>query len=83
MRFLHWLTAMRCSQVDTFALPEKVAALSWAIGTSLAALAGIGSMTVPESYRGLTVHADEVGMFEGLATRDKDPRKSLHVEQVQ
>ena len=37
---------------------------------------------VPESYRAATVHKDEVEMFAGLATRDKDPRRSLHVEQV-
>jgi crotonyl-CoA reductase len=30
----------------------------------------------------VVVRADEVGMFEGLATRDKDPRKSLHVQDV-
>jgi crotonyl-CoA reductase len=39
-------------------------------------------LAVPEHYRGVTVHKDEIGMFEGLASRDKDPRKSLHVEQV-
>lgn len=39
-------------------------------------------MPVPESYRAVTVHADEIGMFEGMATRDKDPRKSLHVDEV-
>ena len=43
------------------------------------ALAGV---PVPESYRGVVVRADEVRMFEGLATRDKDPRQSLHVEDV-
>jgi crotonyl-CoA reductase len=37
---------------------------------------------VPESYRGVTVRADEVDMFEGLESRDKDPRKSLHVDDV-
>ena len=26
------------------------------------------------------VRKDEQDMFEGLATRDKDPRKSLHVQ---
>ncbi|HEV2886753.1 MAG TPA: crotonyl-CoA carboxylase/reductase [Jatrophihabitans sp.] len=46
---------------------------------SLAALAGLA---VPASYRGVVVRADEAGMFEGLATRDKDPRKSLHLQQV-
>ena len=40
------------------------------------------ALELPESYRAVTVHKDEVGMFEGLETRDKDPRKSLHVEDV-
>ena len=40
------------------------------------------SLALPESYRAATVHQDEVDMFEGLASRDKDPRKSLHVEDV-
>ena len=31
---------------------------------------------------GVTVHASEVDMFEGLASRDKDPRKSLHLDEV-
>jgi len=37
---------------------------------------------VPESYRGVTVHKDEAGMFEGRPTKEKDPRESLHVEDV-
>ena len=44
--------------------------------------AAVGSLPVPESYRGVTVRADEVDMFEGLESRDKDPRKSLHVDEV-
>ena len=43
------------------------------------ALAGL---EVPDSYRGVVVRKDEQGMFEGVATRDKDPRKSLHVQDV-
>ena len=39
-------------------------------------------IALPEAYLGLTVHADEVTMFEGLPTAEKDPRKSLHLEQV-
>jgi crotonyl-CoA reductase len=39
-------------------------------------------LQLPETYRGVTVHKDEVDMFEGLASRDKDPRKSLHVDDV-
>ncbi|MCO7222145.1 crotonyl-CoA carboxylase/reductase [Klenkia sp. PcliD-1-E] len=45
-------------------------------------LADIGGLGVPASYRGVLVRKDEQGMFEGLATKDKDPRKSLHVEEV-
>ncbi len=40
------------------------------------------SLDLPESYRAATVHKDEVDMFEGMESRDKDPRKSLHVEDV-
>jgi len=37
---------------------------------------------LPASYRAATVHKDEVGLFEGMASREKDPRKSLHVDEV-
>ncbi|KQP64611.1 crotonyl-CoA carboxylase/reductase [Nocardioides sp. Leaf285] len=39
-------------------------------------------LPLPESYRAVTVHKDEQDMFEGVASRDKDPRKSLHVDDV-
>ncbi|HET9444531.1 MAG TPA: crotonyl-CoA carboxylase/reductase [Acidimicrobiales bacterium] len=42
----------------------------------------IGALPVPESYRAATVHKDEARMFEGQPSADKDPRKSLHVEDV-
>jgi len=42
----------------------------------------VGQLPVPESYRGTAVRAAEAGMFDGLATRDKDPRKSLHLDEV-
>jgi crotonyl-CoA reductase len=45
-------------------------------------LAALGSMTVPESYRGITVHADEAEMFAGMTAKEKDPRKSLHLDEV-
>jgi crotonyl-CoA reductase len=45
-------------------------------------LDAIGELPVPESYRGVVVRKDEVGMFEGVASRDKDPRQSLHVQDV-
>jgi crotonyl-CoA reductase len=40
------------------------------------------ALPVPDSYRGVTVHADEIEMFADLATRDKDPRRSLHLDEV-
>lgn len=42
----------------------------------------IGALPVPESYRGAFVRKDEVDLFEGLASEDKDPRRSLHVDEV-
>src|ERR1700754_4477673 len=45
-------------------------------------LSVLGRVPVPSSYRGVVVRADETGMFEGLATAEKDPRKSLHVQDV-
>src|SRR6202047_640230 len=52
-----------------------------------AILAGAGgdelaSMALPESYRAAHVRRDEVEMFAGVDSADKDPRKSLHVSEV-
>ncbi len=41
-----------------------------------------GAFEVPESYRGVVVRKDEVTMFDGLESRDKDPRQSLHLDEV-
>ncbi|WP_406035060.1 crotonyl-CoA carboxylase/reductase [Nocardioides sp. NBC_00163] len=40
------------------------------------------NLEIPDHYRAATVHKDEVDMFEGVATKEKDPRKSIHVEDV-
>ena len=40
------------------------------------------ALPIPESYRAITVHKDEIAMFEGVPSRDKDPRTSLHLDQV-
>src|SRR5882672_2648103 len=42
----------------------------------------LANLPLPASYRGLTIHQDEIGMFDGMATRDKDPRASLHLDEV-
>ncbi|MEV6932434.1 crotonyl-CoA carboxylase/reductase [Dactylosporangium sp. NPDC051485] len=47
-----------------------------------AELRAVAGLPVPDSYRGVVVRAGEAGMFDGLATRDKDPRASLHVQEV-
>jgi crotonyl-CoA reductase len=40
------------------------------------------ALPVPTSYRAATVHQDEVDLFEGMESKEKDPRKSLHVDEV-
>jgi crotonyl-CoA reductase len=40
------------------------------------------ALEVPDSYRAAFVRKDEVDMFEGMPTKEKDPRKSLHVDEV-
>ncbi|WP_436773120.1 crotonyl-CoA carboxylase/reductase [Yinghuangia sp. YIM S09857] len=40
------------------------------------------ALPLPESYRAVTIHKDEETMFDGLDSREKDPRNSLHVEDV-
>ena len=45
-------------------------------------LAAVGSIPVPPSYRGMVVRADEQEMFAGRESRDKDPRESLHLDEV-
>src|SRR5579864_2232142 len=52
-----------------------------------AILAGAGgdvvaALALPESYRAAHVRRDEVDMFAGVDSADKDPRKSLHVSEV-
>nr|6NA3_A Chain A, Putative crotonyl-CoA reductase [Kitasatospora setae KM-6054]6NA3_B Chain B, Putative crotonyl-CoA reductase [Kitasatospora setae KM-6054]6NA3_C Chain C, Putative crotonyl-CoA reductase [Kitasatospora setae KM-6054]6NA3_D Chain D, Putative crotonyl-CoA reductase [Kitasatospora setae KM-6054]6NA5_A Chain A, Putative crotonyl-CoA reductase [Kitasatospora setae KM-6054]6NA5_B Chain B, Putative crotonyl-CoA reductase [Kitasatospora setae KM-6054]6NA5_C Chain C, Putative crotonyl-CoA r len=47
-----------------------------------AASADYAALALPESYRAVTLHKGEERMFDGLASRDKDPRKSLHLDDV-
>src|SRR5690606_34536476 len=42
----------------------------------------VGGLKVPDHYRAITVHADETEMFAGMPTREKDPRKSLHLDEA-
>jgi crotonyl-CoA reductase len=40
------------------------------------------ALAIPENYRAVHVLKDEQDMWQGVASKDKDPRKSLHVGQV-
>ncbi|MDQ6875756.1 MAG: crotonyl-CoA carboxylase/reductase [Actinomycetota bacterium] len=45
-------------------------------------LPALGHLPVPESYRGVVVRKDEIDMFGDLPTRERDPRRSLHLDEV-
>jgi crotonyl-CoA reductase len=53
-----------------------------AIQSGTATSEDFASLEVPDHYRAAFVKKDEVGMFEGKASKEKDPRKSLHVDDV-
>ena len=53
-----------------------------AIQSGNATAEDFASLELPESYRAAFVKKEEVDMFEGLTAKEKDPRKSLHVEEV-
>ena len=42
----------------------------------------IAALPIPESYRAAFVRRDDVAMFEGMASADKDPTKSIHIGEV-
>ena len=53
-----------------------------AITSGTATAEDFAALEVPASYRAATVHQDEIDLFEGMDSHEKDPRKSLHVEDV-
>jgi crotonyl-CoA reductase len=44
--------------------------------------AELESIPLPESFRAATVHKDEIELFAGLRSEEKDPRKSIHIDDV-
>jgi crotonyl-CoA reductase len=42
----------------------------------------VGVLEVPSTYQAQVVRADETGMFDGIPSVEKDPRKSLHLQDV-
>ncbi len=47
-----------------------------------AVLRGLADVEIPATYRGVVIRADDESMFDGIDSRDKDPRKSLRVQEV-
>ncbi|HEX3003129.1 MAG TPA: crotonyl-CoA carboxylase/reductase, partial [Angustibacter sp.] len=43
---------------------------------------GFAALELPDHYRAVTVHKDDVEMFGDVPSNEKDPRRSLHVEEV-
>src|SRR5437899_8867182 len=39
-------------------------------------------LPLPETFRAATVHKDDVELFAGLLSEEKDPKKSVHIDQV-
>jgi crotonyl-CoA reductase len=44
--------------------------------------AELAALEIPESYRAVVVRREDATMFDGVDSWDKDPRKSLHVQEV-
>ena len=61
-------------QAETDRLCDAI--LAGAPGADLAVL------PLPDHYRAAVVRRDEVGMFEGVVSARKDPRKSVHIQDV-
>ncbi len=53
-----------------------------AIESSEATAADFANLPLPDAYRAAHVRKDEVDMFEGQTSKEKDPRRSLHVDEV-
>jgi crotonyl-CoA reductase len=53
-----------------------------AISSGAATTEDFATLEVPQSYRAALVRRDEVDLFEGMESKEKDPRKSLHVDDV-
>ena len=62
-------------------MPSALHPIMEAIEARVNADAFLG-LAVPKSFRAVTTHKDEQKMFEGVASADKDPRKSLHLDEV-
>ena len=53
-----------------------------AINSGEGTSADFAALEVPEAYTGALLRQEDEKMFDGVATRDRDPRKSLRIEDV-
>ncbi len=67
--------------VSSRVVPDEIDAIRNAILDDAPADA-IAALPLPESFRAAVVRADEQGMFEGMPSEEKDPRKSTHIDTV-
>lgn len=51
--------------------------------TNEASAEEFANLKLPDTFRAAFVKRDEIAMFEGLESREKDPRKSLHIDEVE
>ncbi|MEY4373340.1 MAG: hypothetical protein RL219_2109 [Actinomycetota bacterium] len=47
-----------------------------------AGAADLAALPIPDHYRAAVVRREDVGMFEGVASADKDPRASIRIQDV-
>jgi crotonyl-CoA reductase len=67
------------SSPESLSAPDPLSSIAHAIE---AQDPSIGELAIPEDYLAASLHRDEEQMFEGRASRDKDPRESIHIERV-
>ncbi|OEV13441.1 crotonyl-CoA carboxylase/reductase [Streptomyces nanshensis] len=53
-----------------------------AVSSGEAGSRDVASLPLPEDYRAVVVREEDAGMFDGVEGRDRDPTKSLHLQQV-
>ncbi|MFG2213189.1 crotonyl-CoA carboxylase/reductase, partial [Streptomyces sp. NPDC048638] len=61
---------------------DAIRSLTSSEDSASAVPADFAALALPESYRAVVLRKEETEMFAGMASADKDPRKSLHIEDV-
>lgn len=63
-------------------MPNDMNAVRDAILSGKAGAQDYAALPLPKTMRAVTTHKNEVTLFDGLESRQKDPRRSLHVDEV-